>query len=222
MLSPNDSRIFNQDVNKDLEKPAGVQQAEKELDKNLLEIKNLVKKKVIYQKLSLNKKLFLYNESNYINHTFYTELNKKLQIYGLVSTSTFGIKTTKSIRPENSLKFRVLYNKYMNHIGLQLEDIRKPGKIETKDAKATNFSILSTKPERKVGSKRKMSYQVIDEFRIVGPQNYNVDEKLNPIEINICDSKIQGKLSRYGTQRYKYCFIVDSLLISSLVVQRQM
>ena len=29
------------------------------------------------------------------------------------------------------------------------------------------------------------------------------------------NSEIQGKLSRYGTQRYKYRFIIDSLLISS-------
>ena len=94
------------------------------------------------------KKLFLYNESNYINHTFYTELNKKLQIYGLISTSTIDdIKTTNSIRPESSLKFRVVHNKYMDHIVLQLEDIRKLRKIETKDAKVTNFSISSTKPK---------------------------------------------------------------------------
>ena len=86
----------------------------------------------------------------------------------------------------------------MDHIILQLEDIRKPGKIETKDAKVTNFPILSTKSNRKVGSKRKMSYPPVDEFRIVGLQNYNLDEKLNPIEINIRDSKIQGKLPRYG------------------------
>ena len=107
----------------------------------------------------------------------------------------------------------------MDHIALQLEDIRKPGKIETKNTKVTNFSILSTKPKRKFGFKRKMSYQLVYEFRIVGLQNYNLDEKLNPIEINICDSEIQGKLSRYGTQRYKYRFIVDSLLISSSVLQ---
>ena len=75
--------------------------------------------------------------------TFYTKLNKKLQIYGLISTSAIGIKTNL-IRPENSLKFRVLYNKYMDHIVLQLEDIRKPGKIETKDAKVTIFLILTT------------------------------------------------------------------------------
>ena len=91
--------------------------------------------------------------------------------------------------------------------------------METKDAKVTNFSILSTKPKRKVGSQRKMSYQLVDEFRIIGLQNYNLDEKWNAIEINIRDSKIQGKISSYGTQRYKYCFIVDSLLISSSIVQ---
>ena len=117
------------------------------------------------------------------------------------------------------MKFRVLCNKYVDHIVLQLEDIRKPGKIERKDAKVSNFSILSTKPKRKVGSKRKVSYQLVDAFRIAGLQNYNLDEKLNLIEINIGDSKIQEKLSRYGTQRYKYHFIVDSLLISSSVAQ---
>ena len=146
----------------------------------------------------------MYDESNNINHTVYTELNKKLQIYDVISTSAIGIKTTNLIRSRNSLKFRVIHNKYMDHIVLQLEDIKKPGKIERKDTKVTNFSILSTKPKRKVGSNRNMSYQLVDEFRIVGLQNYNVDEKLNPIELTIHDSKIQGKLSRYGTQQYKY------------------
>ena len=45
-----------------------------------------------------------------------------------------------------------------------------------------------------MGPKEKMSYQLIDEFRIVGLQNYNLDEKLNLIEINIRDSETQGKL----------------------------
>ena len=136
----------------------------------------------------------MYDESNYINHTFYAELNKNLQVSGLISTSAISIKITNLMRPENSLKFRVLYNKYMDNIFLQLEHIRKPGKIEAEDAKVTNFSILSAKPKRKVGFKRKMSYQLVDEFRFVGLRNYNLDEKLNPIEISIRDSKIQGKL----------------------------
>ena len=124
----------------------------------------------------------MYDESNYINHRFYTELNKKLQIYGLISTLPIGgIKTTNLVRPESSLKFRVVHNKYMDDIVLQVEDIRKPGKTESKDAKIRNFLILSTKPNRKVGSKGKMSYQIVDEIKIVGLQNYDVYEKLKPI-----------------------------------------
>ena len=64
-----------------------------------------------------------------------------------------------------------------------------------------------------------MSYQLLDRFRIVGIQNYNLYEKLNSFYINIGVSEIQGKLSRYGTQHYKYRFIIDSLLISPSVVQ---
>ena len=124
----------------------------------------------------------MYDESNYINHRFYTELNKKLQIYGLISTLPIGgIKTTNLVRPESSLKFRVVHNKYMDDIVLQVEDIRKPGKTESKDAKIRNFLILSTKPNRKVGSKGKMSYQIVDEIKIVGLQDYDVYEKLKPI-----------------------------------------
>ena len=81
----------------------------------------------------------------------------------------------------------------MDHIVLQLEDIRKPGKIETKDAKVTNFSILSTKPKRRIGSKGKMSHQIIDEIKIVGLQNRSLNEKLNPAEITIHDIEIQSK-----------------------------
>ena len=58
----------------------------------------------------------------------------------------------------------------MDHIVLQPEDITKPGKIETKDGKVTNFSILSTKPKRRIGSNGKMSYQIIGEINIVGLQ----------------------------------------------------
>ena len=130
-----------------------------------------------------------------------------------------GIKTTNLIRPKSSLKFSVVHNKYMDHFVLQLEDIRKPGKIETKNARVTNILILSTKPKKKVGSKGKMSYQIVDEIKTVGLQNYSVYEKLKPIKINICDWEIQRKLSRYATQRDKYRFIIDSLVISSSVVQ---
>ena len=68
-------------------------------------------------------------------------------MYDLISTSAISIKITNLITPENSLKFRMLHDKYMDHIVRQLEDVRKPGKIETKDSKVINVSILSTKPK---------------------------------------------------------------------------
>ena len=59
------------------------------------------------------------------------------------------------VRPENRLRFRELYNKYMDHIVLQLEDIRKPGKIETEEAKVTIFQIYQQNLKEKLGSKER-------------------------------------------------------------------
>ena len=96
-------------------------------------------------------------------------------------------------------------------------NIRKPGKIETKDAKVTHFSIFSTKPKRRIGSKGQD--HIIDEIKIVGLQNRSLNVKLNPVKITIHGSEVQSKLPRYGNQCYKYCFIVSSPLISSSIVQ---
>ena len=61
-----------------------------------------------------------------------------------------------------------------------------------------------------------MSYQIVDEIRSVGLQNYNVYENLNPIEINIRDNEIQGKLSRYDTNDLNIALL---LIVYSLVHQ---
>ena len=60
---------------------------------------------------------------------------------------------------------------------------------------------------------------MINEIEFVGLQNRILNEKLNPVEITIHNSEIQSKLSRYANQRHKYRFIVNSLLISSSIVQ---
>ena len=112
-------------------------------------------KLVIYQNKHLNRNFFLYDESNLIFHTFYTELNKKLQIYGLISTSAIGIEMTQLVRPSNSLKSWVMSNKILTQLILSLEDIKEPGEIKTKDAKVTNFSILSTKRKKNNRIKKK-------------------------------------------------------------------
>ena len=154
-----------------------------------------------------------------IFHTFCTELNQKLQIYGLISTSSIGIKTAQLVRPSNSLKFRVMNNKILTQLILSLEDIKEPGEIKTKDAKVTNFSLLSTKRKTITGLKRKMSYEIKGEFRIFRIQNFELFEKLNPINIQIRDSEINSKLAKYSNKRYKYRFIITNLLLSSSIEQ---
>ena len=66
-------------------------------NKNVTPIKNLVKK---LAKLMLEQKnYFLSGDSNIINHTFYTELNTKVQTYQLISTAPAGTRSTHMVNP---------------------------------------------------------------------------------------------------------------------------
>ena len=103
-------------------------------------------------------------------------------------------------------------NKILTQLILSLEDIKEPDKKKTKYAKVISFSILSTKRKTITGLKRKMSYEIKNEFRIFGIQNFELFEKLNPINIQIRDSKINSKLAKYSNERYKYRFIITNLL----------
>ena len=105
------------------------------------------------------------------------------------------------------MKFNVLNNVRKEYLTLQLEDILTPKKIETVDAKITNFSILAT---------RKLNMKVIDEIKINGFQNFEQYLQINPIEIQINDTDIQNKLLFYAN-KYKYRFIANSLLFSSSI-----
>ena len=102
------------------------------------------------------------------------------------------------------MKFNVLNNVRKEYLTLQLEDILTPKKIETVDAKITNFSILAT---------RKLNMKVIDEIKINGFQNFEQYLQINPIEIQINDTDIQNKLLFYAN-KYKYRFSANSLLFS--------
>ena len=126
---------------------------------------------------------------------------------------------TQLVRASNSLKFRVMNNKILTQLMLSLEDIKKPGEIKTKCAKVTNFSLLSTKRKAITGLKRKMSFEIKNEFRIFGIQIFKLLEKLNPINIEIRDSEINSKSPKYSNKRYKYRFIITNLLLSSSIEQ---
>ena len=180
-------------------------------DKNVNVIKGLVNRIGDLPKITLEQRnFFLFNEGNCKNHTFYTELNKKKKI---ISTDGIGLKATELISPANNLKFNVLEKKHKEKVVLQLKDIRSKQKIDVKDKKRTNFSILSTTQKNRVGVKRKMTSKIINEIKIGGMQSFEKYDKLNPVEVSVKDSEVNTFLSRF--KRYKYRLIINNLLLSS-------
>ena len=98
----------------------------KNLDVNVNVVEDLVNKIGDLSKITLEQRnFFLYDESNYINHTFFTELNKKIQMYSLILTGGIWLCSAELLTPESSLKFNVLQKKYKEKLVLQLEDIRR-------------------------------------------------------------------------------------------------
>ena len=64
-----------------------------------------------------------------------------------------------------------------------------------------------------------MPYETKDEFIIFGIRNFELFEKLNPINIQIRDNKINLKLAKYSHKRYKYRLIIINLLLSLSIEQ---
>ena len=93
--------------------------------------------------------------------------------------------------------------KLKEKIVLQLEDIRRKQKIDFRNEKITNFSILASPKLNKIGEKRKMSYVIIGEVEIGGLQSFDKYDKLNPVEVSIIDSEVNTFLSKYS-KNYKY------------------
>ena len=99
---------YLQQIRFSIKSAGSLENAKNLFNKNVILIKRLVEKIGDLSKIMLHQKnFFLYNESNYINHTFYTELSKKVQTYGVISAPAIGIKTAHLITPATSLKFRI-------------------------------------------------------------------------------------------------------------------
>ena len=73
----------------------------------------------------------------------------------------------------------------------------KKESIKVKDNKVISFYILATREKKKVGNKRLMPYEIIDLVKIGGLQNFDKYDKLNPMDINIRDSKVNSFLARF-------------------------
>ena len=104
-------------------------------DKNVLPIKKLVKDIGDLNNLTIKKtkSFFLYDDSNLISNTFFTELNKKIQCYGFISL-LYNNSDKKLVNSKNRLKFNFLKNIEKEFLTIQLEDILAPKKIETTDS----------------------------------------------------------------------------------------
>ena len=188
--------------------PHPISACEKLFDKNVLPIKKLVKDIGDLNNLTIkeSKKKFLYDNSNLISNIFFTELNKKIQVYGYISV-LYNNCSKLLITSKNRLKLDVLADTEREFLTLLLEDILTPHKIETTDSKIRNISILATNT---------MNRKIIDQIKIEGFQKFEQYMTINPISIEINDSEIQTKL-RFNAKKYKYRFIANSLLFSSSV-----
>ena len=149
-------------------------------DKDVLTVKQLAKdvgdlNTLIHKKIYI---FILYDESNIISNTFFTELNKNIQSYGMISLQ-YDYNKENLINWKNKLSFKINHNIKKEFITLQLEDILTPKKIETEDSKVTNISILSV-------AESKMQ------------KNFEQYAKIYPISIRITDPNLQTKLLFYS------------------------
>ena len=133
----------------------------------------------------------MYDDSSIITYTFFTEVNKKIQSYRLISLE-YDKTTANLINSKNRLKFNILNNIQRKCITLQLEDISNPKKIETLDSKITNFSIILIRRQKRM--------KFLDEFKIEGFQNFQQYLKINNVNIQIINPQIQNKLLFYANK----------------------
>ena len=111
----------------------------------------------------------MHDNSNIISDTFFTELNKNIPSYGLISLH-YDYNNEKLINWKNKLRFKIKKNIKKEFITLQLEDILAQKKIETEDSKITNISILSV---------AESTMQIVHEFLIEGLQKFQQYTKIN-------------------------------------------
>ena len=121
-------------------------ECEKLFDKNVWTIKKLVKDIGDLDSLVIKetKNFFLYDDSNLITNTFFTEVNKKLQPYGLISLE-YNSNNKNLINSKNRLKFNILRNIQKEYLTLQLQDILPPKILKQLIQKIQIFDIIDKK-----------------------------------------------------------------------------
>ena len=181
--------------------PSTLAAAELLFDKDVLEIKELVKKtekfitEVNYPDSQRN--FVLYDNSDIVKETFFTELKKNIRAFGLFSTR-HKKKGNILIDRQNRIEFIVRNTIKKQFLNLQLENLLEPATIATEDSKMSNISIL------KVAELPKKT--IVENFFIQGLQRFDQYKKLNPLNIEIIDTEIRNKISLYARSNYRYIF----------------
>ena len=113
--------------------PKTLIECEKLFDKNVIVIKKLVKdigdlKDIISTEL---RDFYLYDDSNFIQGTvyFFTELNKNIQAYRIISLSDNN-NVKRLISSKNKIKFNVLSDTEREFLTFQSEDLLTPQKFK--------------------------------------------------------------------------------------------
>ena len=205
-----DREIFKKPYFKNI--PTTLAAAELLFDKDVLEIKELVKKtqnlltEANYPDAQRN--FVLYDNEDIVRPTFFTEIKKNFATYGIFSTR-HKQKGNILIDRQNRIEFLLENDTKKQSLTLQLEDLLEPKTIATTDSKMSNIIIL------KVGEIPKK--RIVETFFIQGIQKFNQFKKLNPLNIEVIDSEIKNKISLYARSNYRYTFrfIANSLLFSS-------
>ena len=104
-----DNRIFMKLCIKKIPKP--LKYCEELFDKDVLEIQQLIKdigdlNTLIHRE---QKNFVLYHDSNIASNTFFTELNKNIQSYGIISLK-YDYNNEKVINWKNKLHFKINHN----------------------------------------------------------------------------------------------------------------
>ena len=194
-----DRNIFKKPYFKKL--PSTLAAAELLFDKDVLEIKELVKKteKLITE---LNypdsqRNFVLYDNSDIVKDTFFTELKKNIKVFGLFSTR-HKKRGNILIDRQNRIEFIVKNTIKKQFLNLQLENLLEPTTIATEDSKMSNITILKVAelPKKKI----------VENFFIQGLQRFDQYKKLNPLNIEIIDTEIRNKISLYARSNYRYIF----------------
>ena len=189
-----------------------LKKSEELFDKDVLEIKKLVKDIGNIEKITQSEQtnLILYDNISIIKETFFTKLKKNILSYGIISIN-YNYNTKTLINWKNKLKFTIQKSIKKEFLTFQLEDAIEPKQVVAEDEKMTNVTILKLDEE--------INANVIDSFIIEGIQKFENFKTLNPLSVQVIDPNIRNSIGRYSRSnyRYKYRFIVNSLLFSSLM-----